>query len=302
MKISFKPTQDMVDFLWHELQVDYSHEPLDSDRWFCAVATNDHGAVVGALVCEFKESFNVHFTTAIADPRCMSKKLLRVIFSTLFKRAVRITALVEPGNEHAVRQVRRMGFSYEGFIRLGIEGTRDALMFGMLRQDCPFLPGYHPENRSILQPTPPLSKQDARNVDLVNTETLGDFRLRASGCPNGEHFLLGELNHFVTRAALIVGVISTFSGIRLPSGPAQMTRVNAVGDSTAVRRVIPQWGRAVGAFASDSVKLARAAIDAALRVATPIQRQRPQHAVVGFLQQQQFKQVGRGHRVRMLEI
>ena len=33
---------------------------------------------------------------------------------------------------------------YEGFLRMGVEGNRDALMFGMLRSDCRFLPGYRP--------------------------------------------------------------------------------------------------------------------------------------------------------------
>ena len=30
-------------------------------------------------------------------------------------------------------------FVYEGFLRCGIEGSRDALMFGMLRHECRFL-------------------------------------------------------------------------------------------------------------------------------------------------------------------
>ena len=30
----------------------------------------------------------------------------------------------------------RLGFLYEGFLRLGVEGRRDALLFGMLPEDC----------------------------------------------------------------------------------------------------------------------------------------------------------------------
>jgi hypothetical protein len=35
-----------------------------------------------------------------------------------------------------------MGFVYEGYRRMGLEGTRDVLCYGMLRGDCKYLPGY----------------------------------------------------------------------------------------------------------------------------------------------------------------
>jgi hypothetical protein len=35
-----------------------------------------------------------------------------------------------------------MGFVYEGYRRLGLEGSRDTLVYGMLKDDCKYLPGY----------------------------------------------------------------------------------------------------------------------------------------------------------------
>jgi hypothetical protein len=114
-----------------------------NDPWglMCTVF-DDGGTVIAACIAEFKTDFDVHFSAAIDDPRAITRRLLRTLFGTLFTRAVRITALVEPGNEHGQDVMRRLGFQYEGFIRLGIEGTRDAYMFGMLRSDCRWLPGY----------------------------------------------------------------------------------------------------------------------------------------------------------------
>lgn len=128
-------------FLSEETGINFAAQ--DMRDWFCVTAYNEHDAVVGVAVAEPKTWFDWHFSCAIADQRCMSRRLLRTIFRTIFARAVRITALVDPANETAWRQVRRMGFVYEGFIRLGVEGTRDAMLFGMLAEDCRFLyPGF----------------------------------------------------------------------------------------------------------------------------------------------------------------
>jgi hypothetical protein len=114
-----------------------------NDPWglMCTVF-DGRGHVAACCIAEFKTDFDVHFSAAIDDPRAITKRLLQTLFGTLFTRAVRITALVEPINEHGQDVMRRLGFQYEGFIRLGIEGHRDAYMYGMLRGDCRWLPGY----------------------------------------------------------------------------------------------------------------------------------------------------------------
>lgn len=149
MKPSFDPlAPDAVEFLMTETGVDFSRTDFSSPRWFCVTARCDDGTLMGVAACEFKTWFDVYFSCCVCDPHCLSRKLLGVIFRTLFSQAVRITAEVDPGNDSAADQCRRMGFVYEGFKRLGIEGRRDALIFGMLRDDCRFLPGYHPAHVS----------------------------------------------------------------------------------------------------------------------------------------------------------
>jgi hypothetical protein len=150
MKPSFGPLlPDAIEFLMQETDVDFSRTDFQNPRWFCVTARRDDGTLMGVLACEFKTWFDVYFSTAICDRRCLSRRLLGVIFQTLFTKAIRITAEVDPANNSAAQQCRRMGFVYEGFKRLGIEGRRDALIFGMLRDDCRFLPGYHPAHTSL---------------------------------------------------------------------------------------------------------------------------------------------------------
>lgn len=133
-------TPDASIFLERETGVAFGH--LDTSEWFCITATNDQDEIVGVLTMEPRNWFDWHMSCAIADQRIMTRRLLRTIFKAIFSRAVRVTALVEPGNARALAQVKRMGFIYEGFIRKGVEGNRDALMWGMLAEDCPYLPGY----------------------------------------------------------------------------------------------------------------------------------------------------------------
>lgn len=126
-------------FLSRETGIDFMSQ--DTSSWLCVTCTEDSELL--ALCCfEPKLSFDWHFSVAVADPRCLSRRLFQAMFTAVFSQAVRVTALIEPGNERAVRNARRMGFQYEGYVRMGVEGRRDALMFGMLKDDCRFLPGY----------------------------------------------------------------------------------------------------------------------------------------------------------------
>jgi len=152
MNVSFAPlAPDAVAFLSEETGIDFLRTNFTHSRWFCVTVRRDEDETLMAVaVGEFKEWFDVHFSAAICDRRAITRKLLATIFRTLFSRAVRITALVDPHNNGSISVTRRLGFVYEGFLRMGVEGTRDALIFGMLAEDCRYLPGWHPARSSIL--------------------------------------------------------------------------------------------------------------------------------------------------------
>ena len=71
----------------------------------------------------------------------MTRRALRAIFTAAFSQAVRLTAEVEPHNRRALRQVQRMGFVYEGYRRMGLEGSRDVMCYGMLQRRLQISPG-----------------------------------------------------------------------------------------------------------------------------------------------------------------
>lgn len=133
--------QDFIDFMRAEVRLDLAGQPLDGPNWFCVAVRDSEasGIIVAACACEFKNPFDVHFSAAIADPGAINRRVMRGIFQSLFSRAVRITALVDPKDFHANNVVQRLGFVYEGFLRMGLDGFHDAHLYGMLLQDCKYL-------------------------------------------------------------------------------------------------------------------------------------------------------------------
>ena len=128
--------------LSQHLKLDFMPFSFKAPRWFSAWARDADGRIAGIFSIEFKYWFEGYVNVLVLDQRCMTERTLRAIYTAAFSQAKRLTAEVEPHNRKALRQVQRMGFQYEGFRRLGLEGTRDVMVYGMLRGDCKYLPGY----------------------------------------------------------------------------------------------------------------------------------------------------------------
>lgn len=140
IKISFAAplSLDALAFLSAETGVDFMRH--DTSRWLCATGRDEGGKIAGVCCFEPYHWFDWHYTAAVADPRCVTRRLLGAMFTAVFSRAVRVTALIEPGNARAIKNAEALGFQFEGYGRLMVEGRRDALIYGMLREDCRFLP------------------------------------------------------------------------------------------------------------------------------------------------------------------
>ncbi|HYV88007.1 MAG TPA: GNAT family protein [Candidatus Polarisedimenticolia bacterium] len=139
IKISFEAplSLEALAFLSAETGVDFMRH--DTSRWLCATGRNAD-EIVGVCCFEPYHWFDWHYTAAVTDPRCVTRRLLQALFTAVFSQAVRVSALIEPGNERAIKNAVALGFRYEGYGRLMVEGRRDALIYGMLREDCRYLP------------------------------------------------------------------------------------------------------------------------------------------------------------------
>ncbi len=115
--------------------IEFRHIDFGQHGWFCVTARKGE-KIQGVFIAEFINPYEAHVTAAISDPRCLTRRLMRAVFIALYSRAVRLTFMTRPDNKAAIRIIKHLGALYEGFCRLGIEGKWDALVFGMLRNEC----------------------------------------------------------------------------------------------------------------------------------------------------------------------
>ena len=164
MRISFSHDDEVLEFLREEIALDLRGQDLHrDDRWLFVVARNDHGAVIGVLVFEWKTPFDAHLSISVVDRRCLlMSKLQTMVWQEVFKRTARVTMLVDAADEKMEHTCRKLGAQYEGFLRRGLDGHRDALIFGMLPEDCRWL------RRAPRAPQAP---------QIENFETTGEVRI-----------------------------------------------------------------------------------------------------------------------------
>lgn len=76
----------------------------------------------------------------IYAPGCQfTRTVLRDIFTHLFKKSSRLTAIVSSENTKCRDFMRRLGFIQEGIKRQAFDGVADEIHFGMLITDCKWL-------------------------------------------------------------------------------------------------------------------------------------------------------------------
>lgn len=177
------------ELLIQHLRIDYSHCTFKSPKWFSAYARNPRGRIVGIFATEFMFWFEGRINILVLDPRCVTRRALKATFTALFSQATRLTAEIEPHNRRALRLVQEMDFTYEGYRRLGLEGTRDVMMFSQLRHECPYLRGY-------VRPT--AAALDVPNRVIGDAKTpgeVGDKLFGTADSPNLRERELGVGRH-----------------------------------------------------------------------------------------------------------
>jgi RimJ/RimL family protein N-acetyltransferase len=141
--VSRRPDPDFVTFISDLSGVDYFSQPLgDPNLWFVLSIKDAGGRVMAGFAVEYLHDFDALFSGFVADRRAFTRRILMVLFASLFSRVARLTAKIDPEHHASKDIVRRMGFVYEGFLRRGLDGDRDAELYGMLVEDCRYLPGF----------------------------------------------------------------------------------------------------------------------------------------------------------------
>ena len=104
------------------------------------VVNENSDFVAGVVMANYRDT-DVELSVATETPLAWRPHVLRAIFKYIFIQlgCVRCTATTTKANKRARAFNESLGFRLEGNIRLGYDGQRDALVYGLLRSECRYL-------------------------------------------------------------------------------------------------------------------------------------------------------------------
>lgn len=108
---------------------------------FTAIGVVRSGRVVGGVAYHNFRQRNIEVTAAFDDPRWALPGTLRALFVYPFETlgCVRMTAVIGRKNKRSRRFCEGLGFRLEGVARRAFDGKQDAMIYGLLREECRFL-------------------------------------------------------------------------------------------------------------------------------------------------------------------
>jgi RimJ/RimL family protein N-acetyltransferase len=104
------------------------------------VKSDDNEFVAGVVVSNFRGT-DCEISTATETPLAWRPNVCKAIFQYIFVQlgCVRCTSITTKSNKKARGFLEALGFVLEGNVRLGYDGRKDALIYGLLKGECRFL-------------------------------------------------------------------------------------------------------------------------------------------------------------------
>ena len=110
-----------------------------------AIGVERGGVLIAGAVFHNYRRHDIEVSFASDDPRWARRATIRAILRYPFVQlgCTRLTALIARDNARAARLLQGLGFKREGVLRRAYDGTADALVYGMLREECHWLEDIH---------------------------------------------------------------------------------------------------------------------------------------------------------------
>lgn len=112
-----------------------------------AVMNDDNVFVAGVLVSNVRyhneKPVDCELSCAAETSVAWKPEVCRAIFQYVFKQlgCVRCTSITKKNNTRSRAFLEALNFQLEGNVRKGYDGEKDALIYGLLAEDCEFLGG-----------------------------------------------------------------------------------------------------------------------------------------------------------------
>lgn len=104
------------------------------------VVDDGNNFVAGVVISNFRTT-DCEISCASENPAAWRPHVCKAIFTYIFEQlgCVRCTSITVKGNRKARGFLESLGFILEGNIRMGYDGHRDALIYGLLKTECRYL-------------------------------------------------------------------------------------------------------------------------------------------------------------------
>lgn len=107
-----------------------------------AILDDSDEFVGGVIVSNFRKT-DCELSCAAETPLAWRHQVLQTIFDYTFTQlgCVRCTSITTKRNRRARAFLEGLGFQLEGNLRLGYDGRKDALIYGLLAAECRYIGG-----------------------------------------------------------------------------------------------------------------------------------------------------------------
>jgi len=102
---------------------------------------NDKKEFVGGVVISEYRDHDCQISCATETSAAWRDSVMRGVFDYIFNQlgCVRCTSITKKGNKKARTFLEGLGFVLEGNMRLGFDGIKDALLYGLLKSECRYI-------------------------------------------------------------------------------------------------------------------------------------------------------------------
>lgn len=109
-----------------------------------AFVNEDKDFIGGAVISNFREGAygnDCEISCASESPMAFRPHVLRAVFTYVFVQlqCTRLTSITTKRNVRTRRFLDALGFRLEGCVKRAYDGKRDALIYGLLAEDCRYL-------------------------------------------------------------------------------------------------------------------------------------------------------------------
>jgi RimJ/RimL family protein N-acetyltransferase len=108
---------------------------------FVTLGIERSGELIAAIIYNNYRKHDIQITIVTNTPKWATKKSIREILAYPFKqlKCDRVTATIAKPNKKARKFAEGVGFRLEGVMKRGMDGKKDACIYGLLASECKWL-------------------------------------------------------------------------------------------------------------------------------------------------------------------